>query len=141
MNNKIKIILSAVIAALAVSLLFLVVPVTDTFICSYVFTLIAIGGIAASLCIYGKGNNKSPQGFGYISAAGIYAVISVIFSIIACIFTLTVLWTLVIHVGILAVFAIITIALSSGNQHIAKLDNQSAEKRKEFEKQKSTYWK
>lgn len=141
MNNNVKIILSAVIAALVVSLLFLVVPVTSTFIASYIFALLAISLIAVSLCIYGKGNNKPPQGFGYINVAVIYAVVSTIFSVIACIIPLDIRWTVVVHVGILAVFVIIAVALSSGNQHIVKLDNQAEEKHKEFEKEKNTYWK
>lgn len=141
MNNNVKIILSAVIAALVVSLLFLVVPVTSTFIASYIFALIAISSIAVSLCIYGKGNNKAPQGFGYINVAVIYAVVSTIFSVIACVIPLDIRWTVVVHVGILAVFVIVAVALSSGNQHIVKLDNQAEEKRKEFEKEKNTYWK
>ncbi len=141
MNNNVKIILSAVIAALVVSLLFLVVPVTSTFVASYIFALLAISLIAVSLCIYGKGNNKSPQGFGYINVAVIYAVVSTIFSVIACVIPLDIRWTIVVHAGILAVFVIVAVALSSGNQHIVKLDEQTEEKHKEFEKEKNTYWK
>lgn len=141
MNNNVKIILSAVIAALVVSLLFLVVPVTSTFIASYIFALLAISLIAVSLCIYGKGSNKAPQGFGYINVAVIYAVVSTIFSVIACVIPLDIRWTVVVHAGILAVFVIVAVALSSGNQHIVKLDKQAEEKHKEFEKEKNTYWK
>ena len=141
MNNNVKIILSAVIAALVVSLLFFVVPVTSTFVASYIFALIAISAIAVSLCIYGRGNNKAPQGFGYINLAVIYAIVSTIFSVIICIITLDICWTVVIHLGLLAVFAIISVSLSAGNQHIVKLDNQAEEKHKEFEQEKNTYWK
>lgn len=141
MKNNIKIILSAVIIAAVVSLLFLVVPVTDAFVISYVFTLIGTCGVAGSLCIFGKGSNKAPQGFAYISSAVTYVTVSLIFSVIACVVVLSLKWTLVIHIGILAVFVIRIIALSSGNEYINNLDEESNKKSKEFQKEKQNYWK
>ena len=141
MKNNIKIISSAVIVAAVVSLLFMVVPVTDAFVISYVFTLIGICGVAGSLCVFGKGSNEAPQGFAYISSAIIYVVVSLIFSVVACIVALSLKWTLVIHIGILAVFIIRIIALSSSNEYISKLDEVSNEKSKEFQKEKQNYWK
>ena len=141
MKNNIKIILSAVIVAVVVSLLFMVVPVTDAFVISYVFTLIGICGVAGSLCIFGKGSNKAPQGFAYISSAVTYITVSLIFSVIACVVVLSLKWTLVIHIGILAVFVIRIIALSSGNEYINNLDEESNKKSKEFQKEKQNYWK
>lgn len=141
MKNNIKIILSAVIVAAVVSMLFMVIPVTDAFVISYIFTLLGICGVAGSLCVFGKGSNKAPQGFAYISSAITYVVVSLIFSVIACVVVLSLKWTLVIHVGILAVFVIRIIALSSGNEYISKLDEISNEKSKEFQKEKQNYWK
>lgn len=141
MKNNIKIISSAVIVAAVVSLLFMVVPITDAFVISYVFTLIGICGVTGSLCIFGKGNNKAPQGFAYISSAVTYIIVSLIFSIIACVVVLSLKLTILIHVAILAVFVIRVIALSSGNEHISKLDEISNEKSKEFQKEKQNYWK
>lgn len=141
MKNNIKIISSAVIVAAVVSLLFMVVPITDAFIISYVFTLIGICGVAGSLCVFGKGSNEAPQGFAYISSAITYVVVSLIFSVIACIVVLSLKWTLVIHIGILAVFVIRVIVLSSSNDHISKLDKISNKKNKEFQKEKQSYWK
>ena len=141
MKNNIKIISSAVIVAAVVSLLFMVVPVTDAFVISYIFTLIGIAGVAVSLSIFGKGSNKAPQGFAYISSAVTYIIVSLIFSIIACVVVLSLKWTILIHVAILAVFVIRVIALSSGNEHISKLDEISNEKSKEFQKEKQNYWK
>lgn len=141
MKNNIKIISSAVIVASVVSLLFMVVPVTDAFVISYVFTLIGICGVAGSLCVFAKRNNKAPQGFAYISSAITYVIVSLFFSVIACIVVLSLKWTLVIHIGILAVFVIRIIALSSSNEYISKLDEVSNEKSKEFQKEKQKYWK
>ena len=141
MKNNIKIILSAVIIAAVVSLLFLVVPVTGAFVISYIFTLVGICGVAGSLCVFGNGNNKAPQGFAYISSAVTYVIVNLIFSVIACVIVLSLKWTLVIHVGILAVFVIRIITLSSGNEYTSKLDEVSNEKSKEFQKEKQNYWK
>ena len=141
MKNNIKIISSAVIVAAVVSLLFMVVPVTEAFVTSYIFTLLGICGVAGSLCVFEKSNNKAPLGFAYISSAVTYVIVSLIFSVIACIVVLSLKWTLVIHVGILAVFVISIIALSSSNEYISKLDKISNEKRKEFQKEKQNYWK
>ena len=55
MSRNGKIILSAVVAIAAVSTLFAVVPTSGTFITSYVFSVIAICGIAGTVCVYGKG--------------------------------------------------------------------------------------
>lgn len=143
-NNNIKIILCSIISAVIVSLLYLVVPVTDTFVVSHIFSLIAIGSIAVSLYVYGKGNNKAPQAFAYIHTAVTYAVISTVISVIACIIVyykhFPVAITIVIHIAVLAVFVIRAIALSAGNEYIEKIDTKTEEKHKEFEKEKETYW-
>lgn len=117
-------------------LLFMVVPVTNAFVISYVFTLVGILGIAASLCMFGKGNDKAPQGYAYITFAVSYAVVSLIFSIIACVVIISLKWTLTIHIAILAVFVIRIIALFSGNEYISTLDEISNEKTKNFGKKK-----
>lgn len=141
MKNNVKIISSALIVAVVVSLLFMVVPVTNAFVISYVFTLVSILGITASLCMFGKGNDKAPQGYAYITSAVSYAIVGLIFSIIACVVIISLKWTLIIHIAILAVFVIRVIALSSGNEYISKLDEVSNEKSKEFQKEKENYWK
>lgn len=141
MSNNGKVIISAVIMAVVVSLLFLVVPITDEFVVSYIFTLIAIGGIALSLCVFGKSETtKAPQGHAFIYTAVVYAIVSVIFSVIACVVPLSVLWTLVIHVAILAVFVIRTIAITGGSEYINEIDKKAEEKHKEFQKEKESYW-
>ena len=141
MSNNVKIIVSAVIAAMVVSLLFVVVPITSTFIVSYIFALIAIIGIASSLYVFGKNETtKAPQGHAFIYTAAIYSIISVIFSIIACVFTFSIAWTVVIHTAILAVFVIRTIALTAGSEYINKLDSEAEEKHEKFQKEKENYW-
>lgn len=144
MNNNTRIILCSMIAAVVVSLLYLVVPVTDTFVVSHIFSLIAIGSIALSLYVYGKGNNKAPQAFAYIYTAVTYAVVSTVVSVIACIIAhymhFPVLITVVVHIAILAVFVIRAIGLNAGNEYIEKIDTKAEEKHREFEKEKDTYW-
>ena len=139
MKNNVKIILGGVIVAVVASLLFLVIPITDAFIISYIFTLIGIICTCATLCAFKK--DKVPQSFAYISSATSYISVSVIFSIIACIFNLSLNWTLVVHVVILAVFAIRILALSSANKHITQLDEIANKKSAEFQKEKQNYWK
>lgn len=144
MSNNTKIILSAAIVAVVVSLLFLVVPVTGSFIVSYIFALTAIAGTAVSLCVFGSKNNKAPQGFAYIHTAVVYAIVSSVVSVIACIVNyflpFSVFITLVLHIAIFAVFVIRAIAISSGNDYIVKTDKQAEEKYKDFQKEKATYW-
>lgn len=144
MNNNIRIVLSSVIAAVVVSLLYLVVPVTDTFVVSHIFSLIAISGIAVSLCVFGKGSNKAPQGFAYIYTAVTYAVVSTVVSVVVCIIAyykhFPIAITLVVHIAILAVFAIRAIAINSGNEYIEKIGGETKSKHTHFETEKSKYW-
>ena len=141
MNNNAKIALSALIAVLVISLLFIIVPITSAFIVSYIFTLIAIVGIAFSLVIFGKGVAKVPQGHAFVNISVTYAVVCIIFSVIACVARLSLKWTLVPHIAIFAIFAIIAVALTSGSEYINDLDKKAEEKHREFEKEKENYWK
>ena len=142
MNNNAKIILSAIIIAVVVSLLLLVVPITGAFIVSYVFTLIAIIGIAMSLCMFGKGETtKAPQGHAFIYAAVLYSILSLIFSVIACLASLSVLWAIIIHSAILTVFVIRAITLTAGSEYINKVEQRAEQKHAEFKKEKADYWK
>ena len=54
MSKNFKIILIGLIAIGAISTLFAVVNVDETFVISYVFADIAICGIAGTLCAYGS---------------------------------------------------------------------------------------
>lgn len=141
MTNNVKIIFSAFIMAIIVSMLLLVVPITGVFITSYIFTLIAIIGIVASLVTFGKyETTKAPQGHAFIYTTVIYSIFNVIFSVIACMVNLSILWTIVIHTTILGIFVIIIIAISSGSDYINKVNKVAEEKHKEFIDEKKTYW-
>ncbi len=141
MTNNVKIILSAFIMAIIVSMLFLIVPITGVFITSYVFTLIAITGIALSLLTFGKyATTKAPQGHAFVYTAVIYAISNIIFSIIACMVNLSILWTIVIHTTILGIFIIIIISMSSGSDYTNKVNKVAEEKHKEFINEKENYW-
>lgn len=140
MSTGIKIITSAVICALVLTLLFLVVPITGTFVVSYLFALIAIGCIAGTLFFYRKGEANLVAELSYIYSAFIYAIINIIFSIIAYAIHIPVLWTTIIHIAWFAVFLIKLIASSTGSEYINKLDTSALEKRERFQSEKNSYW-
>ena len=140
MNKNGKVILSAVVAIAAVSTLFAVVPVNGTFITSYVFAVIAICSIAGTVCVYGKGNSKAVAGLSHIYTSVVYAVLNVIFSVIACLLPLSILWTLVVHIILLAVFAIRIITSSAGSDYVNEVDQRNEIKHKEFLNEKKDYW-
>ncbi len=140
MSKNIKIIICGCIVAMVVSLLYAIVPITDTFIVSHIFSIIAIFLIVCSLCTY-KGRTKAVAGLSYIYSFVLYAVVSIIFSIIACIISLAVVWTLVIHIIILAIFTIRVIVSNAGSDYISNVDGSSTTKHNEFIKEKNNYWK
>ena len=140
MSRNGKIILSAVVAIAAVSTLFAVVPTSGTFITSYVFAVIAICGIAGTVCVYGKGKSKAVSGLSYIYTSIVYAVLNAIFSVVACLIPLPTLWTLVVHIILLAVFAIRIITSSAGNDYVNEVDKRDEAKHKVFLNEKKDYW-
>ena len=141
MSRNSKIILSAVVAIAAVSTLFAIVPTSGTFITSYVFAVIAICGIAGTVCVYGKGKSKAVAGLSYIHTSVAYAVLNVIFSAVACYVPLSVVWTLVVHIILLAVFAIRIITSSAGSDYVNEVDKRNEVKHKVFLNEKEKYWK
>ena len=141
MSKNFKIILAAVIATVAVSTLFAVVPANGTFIIFYVFADIAICGIVGTLCAYGKGSSKAVAGLSYIYTSVVYAVLNVIFSVIACVITLAPIWTLVVHIILLAIFAIRIITSSAGSDYVNEVDKRNEAKHKAFLNEKKDYWK
>ena len=141
MSRNGKIILSAVVAIAAVSTLFAVVPSNETFITSYVFSVIAICGIAGTVCVYGKGKSKAASGLSYIYTSIVYAVLNVIFSVVACLIPLPTLWTLVVHIILLAVFAIRIITSNIGSDYVNEIDKRNEEKHNNFLNEKKDYWK
>lgn len=141
MNRNGKIILSAVVAIAAISTLFAVAPISGTFITSYVFAVIAICDIAVTVCIYGKGSSKAVAGLSYIYTSIVYASVSVVFSVIACLVPLAALWTLVVHIILLAIFAIRIITSSAGSDYVNDVDKRNEEKHDKFSDEKKDYWK
>lgn len=141
MSRNSKIILSAVVAIAAVSTLFAVVPSNGAFITSYIFAVIAICGIAGTVCVYDKGKSKAAGGLSYIYTSIVYAVLNVIFSVAACLIPLTTLWTLVVHIILLAVFAIRIITSSAGSDYVNEVDKRNEAKHKAFLNEKKDYWK
>ena len=140
MSRNGKIILSAAVAIAAISTLFAVMPTNGTFITSYVFAIIAICGIASTVCVYGKGKSKAASGLSYIYTSIVYAVLNVIFSVVACLIPLPTLWTLVVHIILLAVFAIRIITSSAGSDYVNEVDKRNEAKHKAFLNEKKDYW-
>lgn len=142
MKNNSKIIISVLSLIIIVSMLFFVVPITGKFIVSYIFTLIAIISIALSLSVFNNHKNtKAPYGWSYIYTALGYALLNIVFSVIACITTLSLVWTIFIHIILLGIFAIRMIMILSGSEYINKLDKYADEKHRNFVKEKENYWK
>lgn len=141
MSRNGKIILSAVVAIAAISTLFVVVPTSGTFITSYVFAVIAICVIAGTVCIYGKGSSKAVAGLSYIYTSIVYAAVSTIFSVVACLVPLAALWTLVVHIILIAVFSVRIITSSAGSDYVNDIDKRNEEKHNKFSDEKKDYWK
>lgn len=141
MNRNFKIILIGLIAIGAISTLFAVVNIDETFVISYIFADIAICGIVGTLCAYGKGSSKAVAGLSYIYTSTVYAALNVIFSVIACVITLAPIWTLVVHIILLAIFAIRIIGLNAASDYVNEHDKKAEDKHNEFLKEKENYWK
>lgn len=140
MSNNLKIILSAVIAVGLVSLLFAIVPITDSFIVSYIFILIAIAGITTGLCLFGKGSSSVPQGYAFVHISVVYTVINVLFSLVACILKFSLKWALLPHIAILGIFIIAVIIIESQSSYINEIEEDAEKKHKAFENEKENYW-
>ncbi len=141
MSRNGKIILSAAVAIAAISVLFAIVTITDTFIASYVFAIIAICGIAGAICVYSKGSSRALGGLSYIYTSVVYAVLNVIFSVFACIKPFTLKWTLSVHVILLLIFVIRIIALNIGSDYVNEVDKRNEIKHRTFLNEKKDYWK
>ena len=77
---------------------------------------------------------------GVLDINNIFAISNIIFSIIACMVNLSILWTIVIHTTILGIFIIIIISMSSGSDYTNKVNKVAEEKHKEFINEKENYW-
>lgn len=141
MNNKINLIGLIVIGL--ISLLFFIIPITPAFVISYIFIIVAIIILMRTFTTFGKGNNGVPQSYANIQIACGYVVATLIFSLFAyLLLSYSILWTTIIHIAILGVFAIIFLTIGAGNDYISKLDNQEpTEERKKFVEEKKNYWK
>lgn len=139
MKRTYKIILSAVIFVGVLSMLFAVIPVTKVFVISYSAAVVATLMIAGTLIACG---GQTPAvGYAYVYTAITYAVLSTVFSVIACLIPVAVIWTFIIHAALLALFAIRFIALSAGGDYINELDGEAEKKHSEFLEEKKNYWK
>lgn len=140
MDNVKRIILSSIIVVVVISLLFIVVPITGQFIVGYIFVLIAAIGMATSLILFFKGKIKVPQGNAFIYVSVMYTIINIIFSVIAYIIKLNISWMIIIHIAILGLTLILTVALSSGNEYINKIEQNAEIKHEKFKEEKKNYW-
>ena len=117
MNNKINLIGLIVIGL--ISLLFFIIPITPAFVISYIFIIIAIIILMRTFTTFGKGNNGVPQSYANIQIACGYVVATLIFSLFAyLLLSYSILWTTIIHIAILGVFAIIFLTIGARNEYI-----------------------
>lgn len=145
MNNTLKIIIIAVLTVIAVSLLWQIIPATSVWIISYIFTIIAITGIALSFIVYTKKTTAVPQGHVFPITAVIYAIVSSGLSAALVFldnsgFHLNVKLYIIIHALIFIFFIIRVIILLAGAEHISKAGEKAEERHKELNKDKENYW-
>jgi len=145
MNNTIKIIVIAILTAIAVSLLWLIIPITSVWIISYIFAIIAITGIALSFIIYVKKATSVPHGHVFPITAVIYGIASsglsaaiVLLDNIGIHFYVKLY--IIIHSIIFIFFIIRVIILLAGTEHISKISEKAEERHKELNKDKENYW-
>ena len=146
MNNTSKIVISALLAAFVISLLWLVIPVTPVWIISYIAAIVAVIGITTSFFAYRKKAAQLPQGHVFPVTAGTYAVISALLSIIMIIFdynriSIDPAWYAITHTTIFIFFVIRSIILLAGSEYINKLNETAGHKHSDFNKEKANYWK
>lgn len=140
MNKTNATVLSLFIAVIAVSMLFFVVPITGAFIVSYIFALVAIFSIAISIHFFRNTEMNTITDLSYINTAATYSIISVFFSVIACLIPLSAVISFVIHFLILAFFTIRIIVSSVGGNYIKTVNQANNQKHEKFKKEKDTYW-
>ena len=146
MNNIVKVIVSALLLAIVVSLLWFVMPATPVWAISYIFTLVAIVGIAISFLVYKQKTTRVPQGHAFPITAVSYALISAFFSVITLYYDYNeqyfpAVWYAIIHTAILVIYVIRVIALFVGSEYIEKVGERTEQKHKELNKGKADYWK
>jgi hypothetical protein len=145
MNNTVKIIVIAALTVIAVSLLWLIIPATFVWIISYIFTIIAIIGIALSFIVYVKKATAVPQGHVFPITAVIYAIASCGLSVAIVLLDniglhFNVKLYIIIHTIIFIFFIIRVIILLAGAEHISKVGEKAEKKHKELNKGKENYW-
>ena len=146
MSNTVKVILSALFVAVVISLLWLVIPITPVWVISYIFALVAIGGVAISFFVYTKKSTNVPQGHAFPITAVTYTVVNVVLSAVTVYFDYNgqhfhSMWYVIIHTAVFVFFIIRVIMLLAGAERIDRIDIQSEQKNKELNLGKENYWK
>ena len=139
MTKSIRIIIVALLAMIAVSMFYLVIPISASFVASHIFVCLSIIFTAVSLIGFGRKNAKSVAGISYVVLAVGYAITTIIFSVIGCLW-LSGKWTIIGHIVLMVICLIITILSTIGSDYTNKLDEKNTEKRVEFDKEKENYW-
>lgn len=126
MNNKIRIILIGVVTIIIFSVLFIVLPVTPHSIIAYIFAVLGVVGLMASILILTTKKLKVVQDVPLINTAWVYLVVNILVSIIGMILSSQISWQLflVAHVILVAIFIIRVIILSAGKAYIESRENQ-----------------
>jgi hypothetical protein len=149
LSNTLKIVVGAILLAVVVSLLWLVIPASPIWICSYVFALIAIACLAVSFVAYLYRSTGIPMAHAFPLTALKYASLNIGISIAAVSIDLmlvidfrivNILYALI-HIGIFVFFVIRVLAMLSAGENINVVGERAEERHKKLNKDKENYWK
>jgi len=146
-HYKKAVLIIASIFTVVVTLFFLVVRITPLFVAAYIVVILGIGTVLCGNFYLIAKVNDYPwiaaipiTTIAYLSASFALAFVIVLLEQFH-VFSMPIKWFVLAEVIVLACFATRVIVLNSGRIQIERVDAQSCEKHKEFEKEKQTYWK
>ena len=149
LSNTLKVVVGAVLLIIVVSLLWLVIPASPIWICSYVFAIIAIICLAVSFIVYLHRSTGMPMAHAFPLTAVKYAFLNIGLSIVAVSLNLMLiidnqlLNTLyaLIHIGIFVFFVIRVLAMLSAGENITAVGESAEVRHKKLNNDKENYWK
>ncbi len=131
MNDKKNLIIVAVIMAIVATSMFLIVDISTVFIIAYVFALIGVAGLIITAMQIVEKKDVYPWGAAIPLQALRYLIIEVIVSVIVVtlrklnLFELSAGYFAVIHIVILAFYAIRIVLMLGGKMYIEKMEEKN----------------
>lgn len=130
MKNKIRISSSGLIIALVLTAVFLILPKTSNVIVGYVASLIGVVGLWFVVMLMTKKNAHYPLDLVFVISMYKYLILQLVCSVIVIVLELLNVYTLdykifiVVHIILLAIAVIRTMALGAGKEHIDQLEKK-----------------